>query len=508
MASHSLTLSVAVKMAALGMDSMNSLAERVQHARSSFQRCVKRFRDVHGSTAAEICAHLGLQVEASPLDSERSLREKRERAVLDDSIDGVVPAKKRGRSTLLSDSEERRIGTVLSTLGELSHPQDVSSVKAMMAATLREAPRRWSKCGRLVYGVSSHLVRSFFGRVGLSLKGAQTMDAPRVESLSKGRVRRYAASLGATLDAFSPPSWKGDNIWNLDETGFGLTDRGRRLKVFRRGQTGCHIVRKAPTARVSAMFAVSASGRLGPITMIIPRTRFPESFIRKASEECEGWAFRGNRSGFFDGAEFLRYMQRFVKFLDSFRDPSRVDIVVMDNLGSHLSEDVLSFASNHRIRIVYLPPHSTHLLQPLDVCLYGPLKARYFAGRDDLANSYLVERAQRLTVEELVASMLEAREFTLFDIPLLVLKPVREVFVPKSISHAFAVCGIWPFDGDKMQSRLPLGTPEEVAETEHRHRRQLFPGEAMIRVAEGEEDDTIESYRRRLDSVSGSSSGR
>jgi hypothetical protein len=98
-------------------------------------------------------------------------------------------------------------------------------------------------------------------------------------------------------------------------------------------------------------------------------------------------------------------------------------------------------------------------------------------------------------------------EFTLFDIPLLVRKPVDQVFIHRNISHAFAVCGIWPFDGEKMQSRLPLGTPEEVEETSHQ-RRNLFEGQTMIRVATGEEDDSIEAYRSRLDRVGGASSER
>lgn len=53
---------------------------------------------------------------------------------------------------------------------------------------------------------------------------------------------------------------------------------------------------------------------------------------------------------------------------------SRPLLLVMDNHESHLSIDLLDMARDNQVELYCLPPHTTHILQPLDVCLFRPLK--------------------------------------------------------------------------------------------------------------------------------------
>ena len=48
--------------------------------------------------------------------------------------------------------------------------------------------------------------------------------------------------------------------------------------------------------------------------------------------------------------------------------------MIGDNLASHLSAEIIGLCETHNIKFILLPPNSTHLLQPLDVCVYGPMK--------------------------------------------------------------------------------------------------------------------------------------
>ena len=43
----------------------------------------------------------------------------------------------------------------------------------------------------------------------------------------------------------------------------------------------------------------------------------------------------------------------------------------MDGYGSH---DTFEYCENHNIIPLTFPSHTTHLLQPLDVCVFQPLK--------------------------------------------------------------------------------------------------------------------------------------
>ncbi len=44
---------------------------------------------------------------------------------------------------------------------------------------------------------------------------------------------------------------------------------------------------------------------------------------------------------------------------------------------SHISLALIELARDNNIHLLCLPPHSTHLLQPLDVEVFGPVKAAW-----------------------------------------------------------------------------------------------------------------------------------
>ena len=46
----------------------------------------------------------------------------------------------------------------------------------------------------------------------------------------------------------------------------------------------------------------------------------------------------------------------------------------MDGHYSHLSLDLIQYAKSQGIHLFCFPPHLTHILQPLDVGVYGPVK--------------------------------------------------------------------------------------------------------------------------------------
>jgi hypothetical protein len=52
-------------------------------------------------------------------------------------------------------------------------------------------------------------------------------------------------------------------------------------------------------------------------------------------------------------------------------------VLLGDNLAAHLSPYVTSLCEENNIRFCFLPENSTHILQPLDVAVFGPLKRRW-----------------------------------------------------------------------------------------------------------------------------------
>ena len=50
-------------------------------------------------------------------------------------------------------------------------------------------------------------------------------------------------------------------------------------------------------------------------------------------------------------------------------------VLIIDDHGSHITYSVIKRAVKENIKIILLPPHTTNVLQPLDVGLFRSLKA-------------------------------------------------------------------------------------------------------------------------------------
>lgn len=58
-------------------------------------------------------------------------------------------------------------------------------------------------------------------------------------------------------------------------------------------------------------------------------------------------------------------------------------MLIVDGHSSHTAYPVVEYGLDHGIVIYCLPPHSTHLMQPLDVTCFGPLARAYRTALQD-----------------------------------------------------------------------------------------------------------------------------
>ena len=55
----------------------------------------------------------------------------------------------------------------------------------------------------------------------------------------------------------------------------------------------------------------------------------------------------------------------------------KYQLLILDSHRSHLTLEFDQFCTNHSIIALYMLPYSSHLLQPLDVSCFSPLKKVY-----------------------------------------------------------------------------------------------------------------------------------
>lgn len=77
------------------------------------------------------------------------------------------------------------------------------------------------------------------------------------------------------------------------------------------------------------------------------------------------------------GESFFEYISNvFIKYLDDSNIPRPV-VLFLDGHKSHLTFHLSKLCQENKIHLVALYPNSMHILQPLDVALFSPLKKRW-----------------------------------------------------------------------------------------------------------------------------------
>ncbi len=71
--------------------------------------------------------------------------------------------------------------------------------------------------------------------------------------------------------------------------------------------------------------------------------------------------------GYMDSELFLKWLHHFITPL----------ILIMDQHETHVSRDVIMFCRENKVEILCLPAHTTHILQPLDIAVFNPLKTAF-----------------------------------------------------------------------------------------------------------------------------------
>ncbi|XP_044717996.1 DDE superfamily endonuclease domain-containing protein [Hirsutella rhossiliensis] len=116
----------------------------------------------------------------------------------------------------------------------------------------------------------------------------------------------------------------------------------------------------------TAVEAISADGRYIPAFLILSGKVHLEQWY--AIKELDGDTLIGvTETGFTNDQLNLAWIQHFDKHAKS---KGAWRLLLLDGHGSHHILDLIEYAEAHNIVLFALPPHLTHLLQPLDVVSY------------------------------------------------------------------------------------------------------------------------------------------
>jgi len=321
---------------------------------------------------------------------------------------------------------------------------------------------KWIKHQELLGLAPTHSQIRFFATKVLSLNGdteplgRRWMQAflrrnPELRTRKKKpiemeRFRTKAAEIKEFYQRFSAPEIRNipaHRIYNIDEGGLmeGLGVNG--LVVGR--AKGPPIPSKNPGRGTWMTFVecCAANGHLLPPLVIFRGVTLQSSYFpTEALTEFDGWKFTTSENGYTSNDHHLNWLKEI--FIPETRSTDKSpQLLLLDGHTSHVTDEFMWECFQNSISVMYFPSHCTHILQPLDVGCFSPLKAAY---RLHAARLYQLSDASPFGKCGLLLCLQKAREIAL---------------TAKNIKAGFRGAGIFPLNAQKGLSHRELVLPIE-----------------------------------------------
>ncbi|KAL1957219.1 hypothetical protein VTO42DRAFT_6253 [Malbranchea cinnamomea] len=230
-----------------------------------------------------------------------------------------------------------------------------------------------------------------------------------------------------------------EDVYNMDEVGFAMGMIPTCMVVTNSERKGRpKLVQPGNREWTTVIAAVNALGwALAPVVIFKGKNpplykdevQLPPDWIVKSSPN--GWTT--DELGFFWVKEVFDKQTRH-------RTKGEYRLLIMDSHGSHVTPEFDSFCMENKIVLLYMPPHSSHLLQPLDMSCFSALKKAY--GR-------LVENQIRCGINHVDK----------IDFLSLYLDAHACGFSEQNIQSGFRATGLIPFAPYEVLCQLPPATP-------------------------------------------------
>ena len=269
------------------------------------------------------------------------------------------------KSRKLTSLEEETIVEYIIDLDARSHPPRLASVEEMANRLLTErgAPHvglRWASN----FVKRQPLLRTRFLR-RYDHQRAQCEDPDAIRAwfrLVKNMIVKYGV-----VDA---------DMYNFDETGFAMGVITTGIVVTnaeRRAQA--KLVQPGNREWITVIQGVNATGWTVP-PYIIVSGKFHLSTWYQNHTLPRDWVIATSSNGWTTNEHGLAWIRHFDQYTKP-RTTGRYRLLVLDGHESHSSTDFELYCKENDIITLCMPPHSSHILQPLDVGCFSPLKRAY-----------------------------------------------------------------------------------------------------------------------------------
>ncbi|RKK10896.1 hypothetical protein BFJ66_g18057 [Fusarium oxysporum f. sp. cepae] len=276
---------------------------------------------------------------------------------------------------------------------------------------------------------------------GVKKKVSTHLEAARSNETTPELLRRFYAELSSIVKT---KGIKPSRMYNMDQQGLheGMTKAG--LVIVDALTKRATVTESDNRTWVSILESGNAEGR-----RLRPTVVFTGDFLQEQwfPELFPDWGYDVSETGFANQAVCLKWLRE--TFLPSTKpeNPDDWRLLILDGFTGHMSVQFRFMALFHRVQILYLPPHSSHITQPFDVGVFGPAKA------------YFQRLAKKYAAFNTKGPIHKQRFITIY-------KEATDIAItPRNIRAGFKSAGIWPISLEKALSKVM--TPSEPPMQNH-----------------------------------------
>lgn len=326
-----------------------------------------------------------------------------------------------GPSSILMKEEENILVKWLFAMSERHCPvakeQLLDSVQAIVKLNNKQTPFTDGRPGRKWY-------QAFLKRhPEVSERLSQNLTTSR-EAVTEKQITSWFSEVGDYLhnqgldDVMKDPT----RVFNTDESAFFLNPNPGHVLV-KKGDKNVYSVSGNEKENLTVLITANAAGQLAPPMIVFAYERVPKHI---AESVPNSWAIGKSESGWMCSSTFYEYITNiFHPWLIEYKIKLPV-VFFLDGHASHVTKHLSDFCSQNQIEIITLYPNSTHLLQPMDLAVFRPLKAFW-------------RKHVRIWKTENLGQQVKKDKFAI------ILKSALEELSQESIKNGFWAGGLFPF---------------------------------------------------------------
>ena len=264
------------------------------------------------------------------------------------------------------------------------------------------------------------------------------IDAARIKDVSVERLTKWFEDLKKVIET---ENIEPENIYNMDESGFAIGDVEASQRIIDVEIPQKFQAKPGRQEWVTVVASICADGNSLPPLIIFKGENLSRQWI--PADIPNDWRFGCNTKGWTSINRGSQWLREVFEPLTREKANGKPRLLICDGHDSHITASWIAHCMENNIIFMVLPPHSSHLTQPLDVGVFGPLKTLMASAIEPLIG---IEIHQIMKAEWLAAYV----------------KAHNNAFSKRNIQSGFCGTGIFPYNPSKVVDRIKPIVPSTV----------------------------------------------